>query len=164
MARYSDLPIVSVSTEVAAPAAVLWPLITDIDLPSRFSTEFQGATWVEPFTGPEVGALFDGTNEHPVVGRWTVRCCVSVCEPQRAFGWDPGGPDATLSKWRFTLDPHGDTTTLTFTAQMGLGPSGLTPALEARPDREEQIVENRLEEWRVNMEATVEGIKRLAEA
>ena len=163
MARYADLPTVTVSTEVAAPAAVLWPLITDIELPARFSTEFKGAVWVEPFTGPELGAVFDGTNEHPIVGTWTVRCCVAVYEPERAFGWDPGGPEAPLSKWRFTLDAHGDTTTLTFSGQMGFAPSGLTPAIEARPDREEEIVEHRLGEWRANMHATIEGIRELAE-
>ena len=164
MVRYNDLPMVTVSTVVDATPEILWPLISDIDLPARFSPEFQGAEWVEPFTGPALGALFDGTNEHPVVGRWTVRCCVAVFEPERAFGWDPGGPDAPLAKWRFTLDPKGTTTTLTFSAQMGFGPSGLTPAIEARPDREEAIVAARLDEWRANMEATIHGIKELAEA
>ena len=164
MARYADLPTVTVSTEVAASPSTLWPLISDIDLPARFSSEFHGAEWTPPHTGPALGARFEGTNRHPAIGEWTVPCVVSVCEPEREFGWDPGGPDAPFTKWRFTLEPHGDTTTLTFSAQMGLGPSGLTPAIEARPDREEQLVDLRLEEWRTNMAATVAGIKELAES
>lgn len=164
MVRYADLPTVTVSVEVAADTATLWPLISDIQLPARFSPEFQGARWIEPHTEAALGARFEGTNRHKAIGEWTVPCVVSVFEPERAFGWDPGGPEAPFTKWRFTLDPAGDHTTLTFTAQMGFGPSGLTPAIEAMPEREEEIVEGRLDEWRANMTATVEGIKSLAEA
>lgn len=164
MARYADHPTVSVSVEVAASPADLWPLISDITIPTRFSPELQSARWIEPATGPALGAMFEGTNQHPAIGEWTVPCAVAVCEPERAFGWDPGGPDDPFTKWRFTTEPDGDNTTLTFTAQMGFGPSGLTPAIEAMPDREDQIVDRRLEEWRSNMTATIEGIKALAEA
>jgi hypothetical protein len=163
MARYADLPTVTVSVEVAASPATLWPLISDINVPARFSTEFQGAEWTPPATGPAADAMFVGTNRHPAIGEWHVPCHVAVHEPERAFGWDPGGPEAPLSRWRFTLEPNGDTTTLSFSAQMGLGPSGLTPAIEAHPDREEEIVERRLAEWRENMTRTVDGIKAMAE-
>ena len=47
---------------------------------------------------------------------------------------------------------------------MGLGPSGLTPAIEAMPEREEEIVARRLGEWEANMTATIEGVKAIAEA
>ena len=47
---------------------------------------------------------------------------------------------------------------------MGPAPSGLNIAIEARPDKEERIVARRLEEHRANMQTTVDGIKRLAEA
>lgn len=161
MALYADLPMVTVSTDISATAAEVWAVITDINLPARFSEEFQGATWTEPFTEACLGAKFEGTNQHPAIGEWTVPCVVAVYEPERAFGWDPGGPEAAFTQWRFTLEPKNGSTTLTFTAQMGFGPSGLTPAIEAMPDREEQIVDRRLEEWRKNMTATVEGVKQL---
>jgi hypothetical protein len=48
--------------------------------------------------------------------------------------------------------------------QMGPAPSGLTPAIEAMPDKEERIVARRLEEHRANMGATLAGIKELAES
>lgn len=168
MARYADLPIVTVSTEVAATPAELWPLISDITVPVQFSEELTGVRWLEPSTGPALGAMFEGTNQHPLIGEWRVQCAISVFEPDREFGWDPGGPEAPFAKWRFslepTLDPDGATTTLTFSAQMGFGPSGLTMAIEARPDREERLVDHRLEEWRTNMRATIGGIKDLAES
>lgn len=163
MAFYRDHPTVSTSVEVSASPGELWPLISDINLPAQFSEEFQGAQWTPPATGPAVGAMFVGSNKHPQVGEWQVPCHVSVCDPDRAFGWDPGGPDGVFTRWRLTLDPNGSTTTLTFTAQMGLGPSGLTPAIERSPEFEEQIVDGRLEEWRANMLATIEGIKAIVE-
>ena len=49
-------------------------------------------------------------------------------------------------------------------AQLGPAPSGLTPAIEAMPDKEERIIARRLAEHRANMEATVNGIKSVAEA
>ena len=41
---------------------------------------------------------------------------------------------------------------------------GASAAIEARPDREDDIVERRLGEWRLNMTATVEGIKASVES
>ena len=167
MALYADLPAVTVSTEVDATTAELWPLISDINVPVQFSEELIGVRWIEPSTGPALGARFEGTNQHPLIGEWKVRCSIAVYEPDRKFGWDPGGPEAPFAKWRLslepTIEPNGATTMLTFSAQMGFGPSGLTAAIAARPDREERLVEHRLEEWRTNMRATIEGIKRLAE-
>jgi hypothetical protein len=40
----------------------------------------------------------------------------------------------------------------------------LSIAITAMPDKEERIVARRLEEFATNMRATLEGIKRLAEA
>lgn len=164
MARYADQPTVSVSADVAASPSTLWPLITDINLPARFSDEFQGAEWIAPATGPTLGAQFEGRNENQFIGAWTVICSVAVYEPEVAFGWEPGGPDAPFARWRLSLEPHGATTTLTFWAQMGLGPSGLTPMLEADPDREEALVDYRLSGWVENMQRTIDGIKALAES
>ena len=46
---------------------------------------------------------------------------------------------------------------------MGPGPSGVTAFIAERPDAEERIVAGRLAMWRTNMEATLEGIRQLAE-
>ena len=47
---------------------------------------------------------------------------------------------------------------------MGPGPSGLTPAIEAAPDKEERIIARRLSQWQRNITATLQGIKALAES
>jgi hypothetical protein len=59
--------------------------------------------------------------------------------------------------------PEGGGTRLRQWMRMGPAPSGLTPAIEAMPDKEERIVARRLDEHRFNMLATLAGIKDLAE-
>jgi hypothetical protein len=47
---------------------------------------------------------------------------------------------------------------------MGPGWSGLCVAISRMPEKEHKIVARRMEEFRVNMLATLTGIKELAEA
>ena len=166
MVRYADGPTAEVSTDIAASPAEVFALVTDINLPARFSEEFQRAEWNDGATEPSLGATFQGTNKHPAVGEWTVTCTVTAFEPGSVFEWTVAGPDAAAARWRFTVEPAADDdgSTLRFDARMGPGKSGLTPAIERMPDREEEIVDGRLAEWRGNMQRTVDGIKGLAES
>lgn len=163
MVKYADGPTMEVEVEVGVSAAVIWPLISDIDMPARFSEEFQGAEWIDG-AGPAIGSRFRGRNRHPVVGEWTTECTVVDYEPERAFGWVVGDVDNVLASWRFDLEQDGERTRLRMSARMGPSPSGITAAIEARPDREDDIIERRLGEWRSNMTATVEGIKASVES
>jgi len=160
--RYADGPTTEVEILVHAPVARLWSLITDIGVPARFSTEFQGADWLD--AGPARGARFTGRSEHAAIGRWETTCVVTKCEVNRVFEWAVGDADNASALWRFELEPSVDGVLLRQWCQIGPGPSGLTPAILAMPDKEERIVERRLEEFRVNMHATVEGIKQIAES
>jgi hypothetical protein len=162
--RYADGPTTEVEVLVAAPPERIWALLIDIGLPARFSDEFRGAEWLEGSSGPQVGARFLGRNEHPAIGSWQSISVIVACEPARTFGWDVQGPGGVSASWRFELASDGDGTRLRQWARMGPAPSGLTAAIVARPDKEERIIENRLAEWRRNMQATVNGIKALAEA
>lgn len=162
--RYADGPTVEVEVFVDAPVDRVWPLVADIDLPARFSTEIQGCRWLDGVAGPSVGARFVGRSGHPAVGEWETTCTVTECETGRAFGWAVGDPEHPSARWRFDLQADGAGTRLRQWAQIGPGPSGLTPAILAMPDKEERIIARRLDEHRVNMTATVEGVKALAEA
>jgi hypothetical protein len=162
MVKYADGPTAQVSVTVDAPPAELWPLLTDINLPARFSLEFQGAEWTSDERG--LGATFTGRNKHEAVGEWSVPCTVTAFEDETVFEWTVGNIDNKVARWRFDLSPDGDGTVLSFSAEMGPGPSGLTPMIVKMPDKEEQIVANRLADWTANMQRTVEGIKALAEA
>jgi len=154
--KYADGPTVEVQADIDAAPAVVWALVSDISTPVRLSEELQEVRWLD-------SERFVGRSRHPAIGEWETTCTVVRREPERAFGWVVGDRDHPSAEWRFTLEPTGGGTRLHQWMRMGPAPSGLNLAIEARPDKEDRIVERRLEEHRQNMQATVEGIKRLAE-
>ena len=159
--KYSDCPTVEVEITVSAPADRVWRYVSDIEMPARFSGEFKGAEWIDE---PGLGARFVGHNEHPARGAWETTSWVTRYEPMRAIEWSVSSPTEPSATWWFTIEETEAGVVLGQGARMGPAPSGLSIAIEAMPDKEERIVARRLEEWRSNMQATVEGIKALAEA
>jgi hypothetical protein len=154
--KYADGPTVEVQTDIDAPPSTVWALVSDIGTPARLSDELQEVRWID-------GERFVGRSRHPAIGEWETTCTVVSCEPEREFGWVVGDRDHPSAAWRFTLEPTAGGTRLRQWMRMGPAPSGLNLAIEARPDKEDRIVERRLEEHRQNMQATVDGVKRLAE-
>jgi uncharacterized protein YndB with AHSA1/START domain len=159
--KYADCPTVDAEVVIDAPIERVWELVTDIELPARFSNEFVGAIWLDD--GPRVGARFVGRNQHPATGEWETTSIVNRCEPMRAFGWCVSDVDDPSAVWWFELEEADGKVRLRQHAQMGPAPSGLSIAITAMPEKEERIVARRLEEFAVNMQATLEGIKQLAE-
>ncbi|MGH9246546.1 MAG: SRPBCC family protein [Acidimicrobiales bacterium] len=162
--RYADGPTVEVELYVDAPPARVWPLVSDINLPAQFSAEFQGATWLDEATEPVAGARFRGRNRDPAIGEWETTSTIVACDRELRFAWAVENPDHPSASWRFELEPDGTGTRLRQWAELGPGPSGLTAAIAARPDKEERIIARRVDAHRANMLATLEGIKALAEA
>ncbi len=159
--RYIDGPTTEAKATIHAPAEVVWALITDINLPAKFSSEFTGADWID--AGPGLGATFAGRNHHSAIGGWQTTCTVTHYVEQEVFEWCVGEPEYPSAKWRFTIESSDEGVTLTQWMQMGPAPSGLTPAIEAMPDKEERIIARRLGEHQKNMQANVDGVKQLAE-
>jgi hypothetical protein len=159
--KYAEGPSVQVEVLVRAPVERVWELVTDINLPARFSSEFVGATWVDD--GPRLAARFVGRSRHEALGEWETTSTVSRFEPPRAFGWVVADPEQPSSSWWFELDDGPDGVRLRQGTRMGPGRSGLNLAIDRMPDKEERIVARRLREFEANMRATLEGIKRLAE-
>ena len=155
---------VVVETEVAAPPQRVWELVTDVTLLPRFSTELQSAEWDEGFESARLGARFLGTNRHPAIGEWTTRSVVTVFEPLRSFEWAVGNPEKPAATWRFDIEPAPSGSRLSYTARLGDGRSGVTMVIAREPDRADEIIERRLGQWRRGMEATVAGIRDLAES
>ena len=164
--RYADGPTAEVTIEIDAAPEAVWALVTDLSVHARFSDEFQGGEWLtDGGAGP--GARFVGHNRHPKTGfEWSTESEITACAPGEAIEWAVGGPDNPAATWRYELVAldGGSRTRLRQWARMGPGPSGLTPAIEAQPEKEDRIVARRLEDWTRNMQATVAGIKQLAEA
>ena len=163
MVKYADSPTTSVEVHINQPPDAVWPIVSDINTPAAFSNEFMRAEWISDEPAP--GATFRGWNKHPVVGEWDVECTVTDYAVDQSFGWMVGqSMETKAASWRFDLEPASGGSTLRFTAVMGPGRSGLTPAIERMPDREEDIVAGRLKEWTDNMQSTVDGIRDRAEA
>jgi nitroreductase len=160
-ACFQDGPGAVAEVDVTAPAATVWPLVTDLNLPARFSDEFLGADWEDDRRG--VGAVFMGRNHHPAVGDWTTRSFVDDWREPRAFGWRTSDPDAPGARWRYELAPISGGTRLRFSYRMGPGPSGTTLAIAANPGKEARVLRRRLGEVQANLQRTVDGIKTLAE-
>lgn len=157
----ADEPGTWAEAVIAAPPATIWSLVSDINLPARFSEEFLGATWVdEPM---EVGASFVGRNQMPHLGEWEVPCFVEVLDEGQAFGWSTVSASRPGSRWRFDLTPDGDGTRLRYTATMGPGFSFLVTAIDRQPDQATRIIEARLEQHHANMVLTLSGIADIAE-
>jgi hypothetical protein len=139
-------------------------LVCDINLPSQFSSEFLSGEWLDGAVAPVRGARFKGRNQHEAVGEWETTSIVVACEPERLLEWAVNDVEVPSASWRFELEPAGQGgTRLRQWMRIGPGWSGLTPAIEAMPDKEERIIERRLEHHRANMTANLEGIKALAE-
>ncbi|MCP3853656.1 MAG: SRPBCC family protein [Actinomycetia bacterium] len=161
---YADGPGVAVEVDIKAKPAVVWALVSDVDLPGQFSEEFQGATWDDPDAEPAVGSSFTGHNRHPAIGEWSTTSYVADWEPPKRFGWHVSDLEEPSAQWRFTIEQVPGGCRLRFQVRLGPGPSGLSPAIEAMPDKEPAILARRQNEHRANMERTIDGIREQAEA
>ena len=153
-------PGVSVEIDVAAQPSDLWPLVTDVDLPSRFSEEYQGGEWIDE---PGPGARFLGRNHLDIVGDWETTSHVVDWQPDRRFAWAVSDPVEPGSWWAFELEPLAGATRLRQTWTIGPGRSGLRHAIDQNPGAEEAIIGSRRRDHRRNMALTVAGIKAVVE-
>ena len=151
-------------TEATALPERVWEFASDINIPARFSDEFQGADWVDS-DGPKEGASFIGWNERTDVNRvWQTTSHVVACDPPRVFAWNVNGPDRTTAQWRFELEPIPGGTRLSQRLVIGPNLSATGRAMEANPGQAQQILANRREQHRGNMILNLQGIKRLVES
>ena len=157
--RYSDQPTVEVTQRVKCDASTAWKLVTDIGLPARCSSELQSAQWLGDSDGVEVGARFRGCNEHAALGTWQTECEVVEVVDERRWVWNVIGSDGPTATWAFEIEPTSDGVLIRQWARMGPGPSGLTYAINAKPDKEGRIVAGRLAEWRQNMQNNLDCLR-----
>jgi hypothetical protein len=162
--RYSARPSVEVAVFIAASPAVVFAVVSDIDLPARFSSEFQGALWLDA-DPVAAGSRFVGRNFHPAAGDWETTCTVVEFDPPTAFTYTVDGLDGdTSSTWGFSVTPAGSGVVLKQWMQMGPGRSFINLAIESMPDKESRILNRRIREHKTNMEANMVGIKELIES
>ena len=156
-------PGVTVEIDIAAPPERVWELASDINIPARFSNEFQGADWVDG-GGPREGASFIGRNHREDVDRtWETTSHVVAFDPPRVFAWNVNDRDRPSAQWRFELEPIPGGTRLRQQLVIGPSLSATGRAMEEDPSQAPRILAQRREQHRGNMTLTVQGIKSLAE-
>lgn len=101
---------VSVTATIAAPADVVYALISDVTRMPEFSPENIRGEWLGGATGPEVGARFKGTNRLGGT-TWSTKPVITAAEPGRLFAFKVPGASGAL--WTYQLDASGDVTVVT---------------------------------------------------
>ena len=164
--KVSEGPGAICEIEIEAPPEIVWKFVSDINISAEYSEEFQGAEWAPGYTKPELGAKFIGTNKHKHIGEWQTTSTITEFENNVLFGWAVGDNEETAgARWRWEIDElHGKRSRLRHTLRLGPGASGLTPAIESMPDKEELIISRRQEEHLSNMRKCLSAIKVLAES
>jgi uncharacterized protein YndB with AHSA1/START domain len=163
-ARYADKPTVEARTWIDAPPARVWQLVSDVELMSAMSAELQSVEWLDGASEAALGVRFIGRNKHEALGEWATTSHVVEFEPERVFGWAVQDPANPAALWRFRLEPKDGGTELSEWVQIGPARSGLSLAIDQMPDMEQKIVFVRMREFERNITATLEQIKKLAEA
>ena len=147
---------VSRSLDVAAPAARVWSLVSDLPGMGAYSPENRGGRWVEG-DGPRVGAVFVGTNR---AGRrrWSTRCTVVQAEPGQVFAFEVTGVGLAVARWSYELAPNDGGCRVTETWQDRRG------ALLRATGRLLTGVPDRTAFTATSIEQTLHAVKRAAEA
>jgi len=157
-------PGVTVEIDIAATPEIVWELVSDINISARFSTEFQGADWVDS-GGPREGASFVGRNERSDVGRkWETTSWVVACEAPKVFAWNVNDRDEPSAQWGFELEKIPGGTRLRQRFILGRRLSATGHAMVDNPEKAAQILASRQEHHKGNMMLNLQGIKEIAEA
>lgn len=147
----------STEVAVAAPADIVWKMVSDVTRIGEWSPETQSAEWVSGEPG-SVGARFRGRNRRR---RWTwsTTCEVIESSPGRTFAFAVGTPAKASTVWRYELGPtrEGCTVTESFELRKPLGRASRlsTRLLLGVRDREADLMEG--------MQHTLAALKETAE-
>jgi hypothetical protein len=175
---HADKRGVVVEADIAAGPAQVWERVTDIGAPGRYSGENRGAEWTSE--GPYgVGSTFLGRNAtddagHPLINdmliarlgklEWETPCTVAAWDGSE-FAYEVGPAGNAWARWGFTLQPLLDgRTRVGHYLRLLDAPSGTTRAMAEHPEAADAILTGRLRTVRARLDATLQGIRREAEA
>lgn len=145
------------SMEVAAPAEVIYDLVSDVTRTGEWSPICTACWWDDPELAGQVGAWFTGRNELP--GRtWETRSQVIAATRGSEFAWVVG---EGFVKWGFEMAPVEDGTALTEAWEFL--PKGLTMFHEKYGARAEAEIAARTEQAHTGIPRTLAAIKSIVE-
>ncbi len=141
---------------VAAPAEVLYELVSDVTKMGSWSPETTSCRWLGAATGPAVGARFRGANRQGW-RRWSTTSTVVSAEPGHQFAFEVTLGPFPISRWSYDFVPEGDRCRLTetWTDLRQAWMVRISPVVMGVPDRAGHN--------REGMEATLANLARAAE-
>ncbi len=107
-----------VSRHIAADADDLYALVSDVTRTPELSPYVRQCTWLDPATGPAVGARFNATNH---VGRgpaWSNTPVVTVADPGREFAFSRTEKFPGTLEWHYLFERESDGTKVTESYQV----------------------------------------------
>jgi uncharacterized protein YndB with AHSA1/START domain len=95
---------IELTREINASPEEVYEVITDITRMGDWSEECVGGEWHEGFSGPEVGATFDGHNCNGEL-TWTTQGKVVTADRGRAFAFECSMMEFHYSTWGYRIEP-----------------------------------------------------------
>ena len=127
---------ISVSREIAAPAEVVWGMISDVPRMGEWSPETTGCEWSGGVERAAVGAKFVGRNVNGAK-KWNTACTVTDCEPGSVFAFDSKSVGLPIAGWAYRFEPtdQGCRVTETWTDKRGWLVKTVSPWVSGVQDR-----------------------------
>ena len=161
-ARIQDGPGVVAEIDTDARTRQVWEVISDINMPAKFSDEFAGAEWL---SDDEIaaGAIFRGRSAISDGREWETNCIVTEWVERETFEWRTTDPENPGAIWRFDLAEQGAGSRLRFSMVIGKENNSTAPRAMADPSLENQILFERRLIHKANMQRVLEGVKALVD-
>ncbi|HEY8523940.1 MAG TPA: SRPBCC family protein [Acidimicrobiales bacterium] len=145
------------SIDIDAPPELVYDLIADVTTMPEWAAETHRCRWLGGATEAVVGAKFRGSNRHKG-RRWSTTCTVTAAERGRRFAFDVGGLGIRTAEWEYVIEPREGGCRVTESTRR------LVPAVFVKVSNWLVGVRDRDAHNRANIERTLAGLKRHAEA
>ena len=148
---------VSVTAEIAAPAELVWSMVSDVTRMGEWSPENESAEWLGGATGPQPGAKFRGTNRNGKK-KWDTVAKIADADPGRRLSFHVTAAGLKVAEWRYELEPISGGCRITET---WIDERGRIAKFLGKPV---SGVDDRAPHNRMGMEQTLERLKAAAES
>jgi uncharacterized protein YndB with AHSA1/START domain len=98
---------VAVTRDIAAPAGLVWELVSDLTRMGEWSPENRGGVWVKGSTGPVPGARFKGANRNGDKS-WATAVKVIDADPGRRFSFLVSVGPFKIAEWSYDFEETAD--------------------------------------------------------
>jgi hypothetical protein len=149
-------PSASARTAIAAPAATVYALVTDLPNLSAVAVEFAYGAWLDDATRAAPCARFTGRNRRGWL-RWSTTGTVTDAEPAKCFAFDVDFLGIPVARWRYDIVATGGTC-LVEESTWDRRPAWFVPFASIATG-----ARNRTERNRRNIERTLRQLKQAAE-